>query len=74
MQAHLVREIKKGLEDESLGDIVGRLVNDEGDTDPDSLKDQEYNIVRALKSLKGKFIYQVCNSGKRKLARFNFRS
>ncbi len=50
----LVREIKNGLEDEGLGDIAGRLVNDEGGEGIDSLKDREIQYRPGFKKFEGK--------------------
>jgi type III restriction enzyme len=50
----LVREIKNGLEDEGLGDIAGRLVNDEGNNGIDSLKEREIQYRPGFKKFEGK--------------------
>jgi type III restriction enzyme len=50
----LVREIKNGLEDEGLGDIAGRLVNDEGGEGIDSLKEREIQYRPGFKKFEGK--------------------
>lgn len=50
----LVREIKNGLEDEGLGDIAGRLVNDEGGNGIDNLKDREIQYRPGFKKFEGK--------------------
>jgi len=50
----LVREIKNGLEDEGLGDIAGRLVNDEGGEGIDNLKDREIQYRPGFKKFEGK--------------------
>lgn len=50
----LVREIKNGLEDEGLGDIAGRLVNDEGGEGIDNLKDREIQYRTGFKKFEGK--------------------
>ena len=50
----LVREIKNGLEDEGLGDIAGRLVNDEGSEGIDSLKEREIQYRPDFKKFEGK--------------------
>jgi type III restriction enzyme len=52
--AILVREIKNGLEDEGLGDIAGRIVNDEGSADIDSAKDRELKYRAGFKKFEGK--------------------
>ena len=63
----LVREIKNGLEDEGLGDIAGRLVNDEGGEGIDNLKDREIQYRPGFKKFEGKiylpkFVIQEKNS------------
>jgi type III restriction enzyme len=50
----MVREIKNGLEDEGLGDIAGRLVNDEGGEGIDNLKDREIQYRPGFKKFEGK--------------------
>ena len=50
----LVREIKNGLEGEGLGDIAGRLVNDEGGEGVDNLKDREIQYRTGFKKFEGK--------------------
>ena len=50
----LVREIKNGLEDEGLGDIAGRLVNDEGNNGIDNLKEREIQYRPRFKKFEGK--------------------
>ncbi|MEO9147364.1 MAG: DEAD/DEAH box helicase family protein [Ginsengibacter sp.] len=50
----LVREIKRGLEDEGLGDITGRLVNDEGVDVTDNLKEREIQYRPGFKKFEGK--------------------
>lgn len=50
----LVKEIKAGLEDEGLGDIAGRLVNDEGGEGIDNLKDREIQYRPGFKKFEGK--------------------
>lgn len=50
----LVREIKLGLEDEGLGDIAGRIVNDEGGTDIGALKEREVKYRVGFKKFEGK--------------------
>jgi len=50
----LVREIKNGLEDEGLGDIAGRLVNDEGKNGLDGLKEREVQYRPGFKKFEGK--------------------
>lgn len=50
----LVKEIKNGLEDEGLGDIAGRLVNDEGGEGIDNLKDREIQYRPGFKKFEGK--------------------
>jgi type III restriction enzyme len=63
----LVREIKNGLEDEGLGDIAGRLVNDEGANGIDNLKEREIQYRQGFKKFEGKiylpkFVIQEHNS------------
>ena len=63
----LVREIKNGLEDEGLGDIAGRLVNDEGGEGIDNLKDREIQYRPGFKKFEGeiylpKFVIQEKDS------------
>ena len=65
--AKLVREIKNGLEDEGLGDIAGRLVNDDENTGGSSLKDRDLNYNSEFKKFEGKiylpkFVIQEKNS------------
>jgi type III restriction enzyme len=50
----LVREIKNGLEDEGLGDIAGRLVNDEGGNEIDNLREREIHYRPGFKKFEGK--------------------
>ncbi len=50
----LVREIKNSLEEEGLGDIAGRLVNDEGDNRLDSLKEREIQYRPGFKNFEGR--------------------
>lgn len=50
----LVREIKSGLEEEGLGDIAGRLVNDEGADGIDNLKEREIQYRPGFKKFEGK--------------------
>lgn len=50
----LVREIKNGLESEGLGDIAGRLVNDEGGEGIDNLKEREIQYRPGFKKFEGK--------------------
>ncbi|MCC6599175.1 MAG: hypothetical protein IT223_00710 [Crocinitomicaceae bacterium] len=52
--ATLVREIKSGLEIEGLGDIAGRLVNDEGRGGENNLKDRETSYRQGFKKFDGK--------------------
>ncbi len=52
--ATLVREIKNGLESEGLGDIAGRLVNDEGEGGEPNLKDRDLNYRPGFKKFEGK--------------------
>ena len=50
----LVREIKSGLEGEGLGDIAGRVVNDEGVTGNGGLKDRDIQYRPGFKIYEGK--------------------
>ncbi len=50
----LVREIKTGLESEGLGDIAGRLVNDDGSEVPGNLKEREIQYRSGFKKFEGK--------------------
>ncbi len=50
----LVSDIKKGLEDEGLGDIAGRIVSDEIGTDTGSLKEREMQYRSGFKKFEGK--------------------
>jgi len=50
----LVREIKLDLEDEGLGDIAGRVVNDEGDAGEGILKDRDTKYRVGFKKYEGK--------------------
>ncbi|MEO8150059.1 MAG: DEAD/DEAH box helicase family protein [Bacteroidia bacterium] len=50
----LVREIKNGLESEGLGDIAGRLVNDEGNGGEPNLQDKVLNYRDGFKKFEGK--------------------
>lgn len=52
--ATLVREIKNGLESEGLGDITGRLINDEGDGGASDLRDKELHYRSGFKKFEGK--------------------
>lgn len=52
--ATLVREIKNGLESEGLGDIAGRLVNDNGGGGENNLEDKETNYRPGFKKFDGK--------------------
>jgi type III restriction enzyme len=52
--ATLVREIKNGLESEGLGDIAGRLVNDDEVSGESSLKDRDLNYRQGFKKFEGK--------------------
>lgn len=52
--ATLVREIKNGLENEGLGDIAGRLVNDEGGSGEPNLKDRDLHYRPGFKKFEGK--------------------
>lgn len=61
--ATLVKEIKNGLESEGLGDIAGRLVNDEGEGGEPNLQDKELNYRQGFKKFEGsiylpKFVIQ----------------
>ncbi len=61
--ATLVREIKNGLESEGLGDIAGRLVNDEGEGGEPNLQDKVLNYRQGFKKFEGsiylpKFVIQ----------------
>jgi len=50
----LVSDIKKGLEDEGLGDIAGRIVSDNVGTDPGGLKDRVMQYRPGFKKFEGK--------------------
>jgi len=50
----LVREIKSGLEGEGLGDIAGRIVNDDETTGNSDLKDIEMRYRPGFKKFEGK--------------------
>jgi type III restriction enzyme len=50
----LVKEIKGGLEEEGLGDIAGRLINDEGTDGIDNLKEREIEYRPGFKKFEGK--------------------
>jgi len=50
----LVREIKSGLEGEGLGDIAGRIVNDDEATGNPDLKDIEMRYRQGFKKFEGK--------------------
>jgi len=50
----LVREIKNGLEGEGLGDIAGRLVNDEGGDGIDNIEERELEYRPGFKKFEGK--------------------
>lgn len=52
--ATLVREIKNGLESEGLGDIAGRLINDEGNGGASDLRDKELHYRPGFKKFEGK--------------------
>ncbi len=63
----LVKEIKIGLESEGLGDIAGRIVNDEGGTSEGLLKELESEYRSGFKHFEGKiylpkFVIQEKNS------------
>lgn len=62
----LVREIKTGLEAEGLGDIAGRIVNDEGGIDEGLFKERELEYRPGFKKFEGriflpKFVIQEKN-------------
>ena len=64
----LVREIKNGLENEGLGDIAGRLINDEGSDGTDNLNEKEIQYRSGFKKFEGKiylpkFVIQEKDSG-----------
>ena len=50
----LVREIKTGLEDEGLGDIAGRIVNDEGGNGAVTMKERDIQYRPGFKHFEGK--------------------
>ena len=50
----LVREIKTGLEDEGLGDIAGRIVNDEGGNGAVIRREREIQYRPGFKHFEGK--------------------
>jgi type III restriction enzyme len=50
----LVSDIKKGLEDEGLGDIAGRIVSDDTGTDTGGLKDRVMQYRSGFKKFEGK--------------------
>lgn len=50
----LVSDIKKGLEDEGLGDIAGRIVSDDAGTDTGGLKDRVMQYRSGFKKFEGK--------------------
>lgn len=50
----LVREIKVGLESEGLGDIAGRIVNDEGGLNGELFKERELEYRPGFKKFEGK--------------------
>lgn len=50
----LVSDIKKGLEDEGLGDIGGRIVSDEAGVDTGDLKERETQYRPGFKKFEGK--------------------
>lgn len=50
----LVSDIKKGLEDEGLGDIAGRIVSDDAGTDTGGLKDRVMQYSSGFKKFEGK--------------------
>ncbi|MEQ9427040.1 MAG: DEAD/DEAH box helicase family protein [Cyclobacteriaceae bacterium] len=50
----LVREIKVGLESEGLGDLSGRIVNDEGATDNSLFKEKDLEYRPGFKKFEGK--------------------
>lgn len=52
--ATLVREIKNGLEGEGLGDIAGRLVNDEAGSGTSSVMERETQYRPGFKKFEGK--------------------
>lgn len=52
--ATLVREIKSGLESEGLGDIAGRLVNDDGSVGELNLLERKVNYRPGFKKFEGK--------------------
>lgn len=50
----LVREIKSGLEDEGLGDVVGRIVTEEGVTSEGILRERDTMYRGSFKRFEGK--------------------
>ncbi len=63
----LVKEIKHGLESEGLGDIAGRIVNDEGANEGELFREVEMQYRPGFKKFEGKiylpkFIIQENNS------------
>jgi type III restriction enzyme len=50
----LVSDIKRGLEDEGLGDITGRIVSDDAGTDTGGLKDRVIQYRSGFKKFEGK--------------------
>ncbi|MDO9155166.1 MAG: DEAD/DEAH box helicase family protein [Paludibacter sp.] len=50
----LVSDIKRGLEDEGLGDIAGRIVSDDAGTDTGGLKDRVMQYRSGFKKFEGK--------------------
>jgi type III restriction enzyme len=50
----LVSDIKRGLEDEGLGDIAGRIVSDDAGTDTGGLKDRVIQYRSGFKKFEGK--------------------
>ncbi len=50
----LVSDIKRGLEDEGLGDIAGRIVSDDAGTDTAGLKDRLMQYRSGFKKFEGK--------------------
>ncbi len=50
----LVNDIKRGLEDEGLGDVAGRIVSDGAGTETDGLKDRVMQYRSGFKKFEGK--------------------
>jgi len=50
----LVSEIKKGLEEEGLGDLAGRISSDDAVTDTGGLKEREAHYRQGFKKFEGK--------------------